>query len=138
MLKKLVDTNIFIDRFLNPELYKDIFLSEGLVYLSAVVYMELRAGAHAKEAVRAVTELFGHFTRTGRLVVPSAGDYERAGTLIAKLQSEKGYTIRKSASITNDCLIACSAKSLGATVYTQNKKDFEAIRQILPLKVVFL
>jgi predicted nucleic acid-binding protein len=137
MFRKLVDTNIFIDRFSNPELYKDIFLSEGLVYLSAVVYMELRAGAHTKEAVRAVSELLNHFAQAGRLVVPSAGDYERAGALIAKLQSEKGYTIKKSASITNDCLIACSAKGLGATVYTQNKKDFEAIRQILSIKVVF-
>lgn len=62
MLKKLVDTNILIDRFLEPELHKDIFLSEGLVYLSAVVYMELRAGAHTKEGVRAVTELLNHFT----------------------------------------------------------------------------
>lgn len=51
MLKKLIDTNIFIDRFSTPDLYKDIFLSEGLVYLSSVVLMELKAGAHSKEAV---------------------------------------------------------------------------------------
>ncbi len=37
MLKKLIDTNIFIDRFANPELCKEIFLSEGFVYLSSVV-----------------------------------------------------------------------------------------------------
>jgi len=30
MLKKLIDTNIFIDRFSNPDLFKDIFLSEGI------------------------------------------------------------------------------------------------------------
>jgi predicted nucleic acid-binding protein len=138
MLKKLVDTNILIDRFQNPERYKDIFLSEGPVYLSAVVLMELRAGAHTKEAVKAVYELYSHFTLAGRLVIPSAGDYERAGSIIAKLQSEKGYTIKKSASITNDCLIASSARSIGATVYTQNKKDFEAIREIIPLKVIFV
>jgi predicted nucleic acid-binding protein len=73
MLKKLVDTNILIDRFLNPELHKDVFLSEGLIYLSAVVYMELRAGAHTKEGIRAVSELFNHFTQAGRLIIPSAG-----------------------------------------------------------------
>ena len=44
MLKKLIDTNIFIDRFLNPDLYKDIFLSEGLVYLSSIVLMERMRG----------------------------------------------------------------------------------------------
>lgn len=52
MIKKLVDTNIFIDRFLDPNLYKDIFLSEGLVYLSSVVLMELRAGANTKKALK--------------------------------------------------------------------------------------
>jgi predicted nucleic acid-binding protein len=138
MLRKLVDTNILIDRFLDPELHKDIFLSEGLIYLSVVVYMELRAGAHTKGAIKAVSELLNHFTQAGRLVIPSAGDYEKAGMVIARLQSEKGYTIKKSASITNDCLIAASARSLGATVFTQNKKDFEAIGTIIPLKVVFV
>ena len=38
MLKKLIDTNIFIDRFLNPDLHRDIFLSQGLTYLSAEVF----------------------------------------------------------------------------------------------------
>ena len=100
--------------------------------------MELLAGAHTKEAAKAVYELYSHFRLAGRLVLPSAGDYERAGGIIAKLQSEKRYTIKKSASITNDCLIASSARSIGATLYTQNKKDFEAIREIIPLKVVFV
>jgi predicted nucleic acid-binding protein len=49
MLEKLVDTNILIDRFLDPEVHKDVFLSEGLVYLPTVAYMELRAGAYTKE-----------------------------------------------------------------------------------------
>lgn len=137
MLKKLIDTNIFIDRFLNPDLHRAIFLSEGLIYLSAVVLMELRAGAHTREAVKAVYDLHGHFKRVGRVVIPSATDYERAGEIIARLQREKGYGIRKSASITNDCLIASSARSIGATVCTQNKKDFEAIRELMRFNVVF-
>jgi len=45
MLKKPIDTNIFIDRFSDPELFKDIFLSERLIYLSSVVMMELRVRA---------------------------------------------------------------------------------------------
>jgi predicted nucleic acid-binding protein len=138
MLKKLIDTNIFIDRFLNPDLYKDIFLSEGLVYLSSIVLMELRAGAHSKEAIKAVYELYELFTRVNRIAVPTAKDYERAGELIAKLQVVKGYNIKKSASITNDCIIASSARTIGATVYTQNRKDFEAILEVTDFKVVFV
>jgi predicted nucleic acid-binding protein len=138
MLKKLIDTNIFIDRFLNPDLYKDIFLSEGLVYLSSIVLMELRAGAHTKEAIKAVYELYELFTRVNRIAVPTAKDYERAGELIAKLQVVKGYNIKKSASITNDCIIASSARTIGAKVYTQNRKDFEAILEVTDFKVVFV
>lgn len=123
MLKKLIDTNIFIDRFSDPELYKDIFMSEGLVYLSSIVLMELKAGAHSKEAISAVNELFEFFRRVDRIV--------------ARLQSSKGYDIRKSSSITNDCLIAASAKGIGTVLYTQNKKDFMAIQDIFDFEVSF-
>jgi len=68
MLKKLVDTNIFIDRFMNPERFKGLFLSEGLVYLSAVVLMEIRAGAHSKEALKAVQELSNYFGSSAKFM----------------------------------------------------------------------
>jgi predicted nucleic acid-binding protein len=138
MLKKLVDTNIFIDRFVNPERFKGIFLSEGLVYLSAVVLMEIRAGAHSKEALKAVQELSNYFKRVGRIIVPTLKDYQQAGELIAKLQKSKGYNIIKSSSITNDCLIASSAKNSGAMVYTQNKRDFEAIHTVFDFRIVWV
>lgn len=135
MLKKLIDTNIFIDRFSDPELYKDIFMSAGLVYLSAVVLMELKAGAHSKEAVSAVNELIEFFKRVERIVAPSIHDYEMAGEIVAKLQSSKGYDVRKSTSITNDCLIATTAKTVGAVLYTQNKKDYLTIQDVFDLKI---
>lgn len=138
MLKKLIDTNIFIDRFSNPDLYRGIFLSEGLVYLSSVVLMELGAGAHTRKAINAVNGLRDFFRRVERIIAPSIRDYERAGEVIARLQSTKGYEIKKCASITNDCLIAASARSMGVVLYTQNKKDFQAIRDVFNFKVSFI
>jgi len=138
MLKKLIDTNIFIDRFGNPDLYKEIFLSDGFIYLSSVVLMELRAGAHTREAVIAVADLGDFFKKVGRIVIPNLKDYERTGEILSELQRIKGYDIKKSSSITNDCLIAVSARSIGATVYTQNKRDFQAIRDALDFKVDFV
>ena len=138
MLKKLVDTNIFIDRLAQPSLYQDVFLADGLVYLSSVVLMELKAGAHSKESNEAVHDIRLLFTRSGRVVVPSMKDYETAGEIVARLQSSKGYDIKKCASISNDCLIAASARTAGAVVYTQNKKDFEAIRDVFSCRVVFV
>ena len=138
MLKKIVDTNIFIDRFSNPSLYKGIFLSDGLVYLSSVVLMELRAGAHSKEAIEALYELFDFFKRVDRIIVPSMKDYEHAGEIIARLQLTKGFNVKKSSSITNDCLIAASVRSIGGVLYTQNKKDFQAIQDVFDFKVSFV
>lgn len=86
MLKKIVDANIFIDHFSNPALHKEIFLSDGLVYLSSVVLMELRAGAHSKEAIKALYELFDFFRSVDRIIVPSTKDYEQASEIAAKLQ----------------------------------------------------
>lgn len=138
MLKKLIDTNILIDRFLNPDLYKDIFLSDGIVYLSSIVLMEIRAGAYTKEAINSVKELSNFFKRVDRIVVPSTKEYEQAGEIIAKLQSVKNYNIKKCASITNDCLIAVSARSIGAVLYTQNKKDFQSIQEVYDFKATYV
>ena len=138
MLKKLIDTNIFIDRFANPEMFREIFNSEGVVVLSAVVLMELRAGAHDRQALKAVHQLYYFFRKTDRVVVPSAADYEKSGMIIAQLQKAKGYEAGKSASITNDCLIAASAKSAGAAIYTRNRKDFEAIKSVFDCRVEFV
>lgn len=138
MLKKLIDANIFIDRFSNPSLHETIFLSDGLVYLSSVVIMELRAGAHSKGAIKAVSDISDFFRRVDRIITPSASDYERAGEIISRLQSIKKYDVKKTASITNDCLIAASAKSAGAVLYTQNIRDFQAIRDVFEFRVVFV
>lgn len=138
MLKKLIDTNIFIDRFGNPDLYKEIFLSDGFVFLSSVVLMELRAGAHTKEAVNAIDDLGDFFKKVDRIVVPNLKDYEKAGKILSELQRIKGYDVKKSSSITNDCLIAASGRSIGAIIYTQNKKDFQAILDVFDFKVSFV
>lgn len=138
MIKKVIDTNIFIDRFSSPDLYRGIFLSSGIVYLSSIVLMELRAGVHTKQAVRAIDEMYDFFRQVGRIWVPSITDYEKAGEIISKLQVSKGYNIKKSASITNDCLIAASVRSMGATLYTKNKKDFMAIQDVFNFKVMFV
>ena len=135
MLKKLIDTNIFIDRFEDPELFRGIFQSPGLALLSAVVLMELRAGAHDRQALNAVHQLHYFFRKADRIVVPSVADYEKAGMIVAQLQKVRGYEIKKLASMTNDCLIAASAKSSGAVVYSRNRKDFEAIQDVFDCRV---
>src|SRR4030067_1707895 len=91
MLKKLIDTNIFIDRFSNPDLHKEIFLSEGLVYISSIVLMEIRAGAHTREAIHAYNELSNFFRRVNRILTPSIRDFEKAGEIMDTGQGHFPY-----------------------------------------------
>lgn len=100
--------------------------------------MELLAGAHSKNEKRRVKALIVLFNKLGRIITPALKDYEQAGEILIRLQSIKGYNIKKSASITNDCLIAASARNMGAILYTQNKKDFQAIRAVFDFKVSFV
>lgn len=138
MIKKIVDTNIFIDRFSVPQLHKEIFVTKGFVYLSSIVMMELMAGAHTKDTCNTIGELVAFHKRTGRIVVPTSTAYEQAGDMLAKLQRTKGYNLKKCASIANDCLIAASARSIGAIVYTQNRKDFQAIKEVFDFQVTYI
>ncbi len=138
MTKKVLDTNIYIDLFTNSDLYIDIFISEGPIYLSSVVLMELLAGAHGKNEKYTVKDLIKLFKKLGRIITPTTKDYEQAGEILIKLQSVKHYNLKKCSSITNDCLIASSAKTIGAVVYTQNKRDFLAIKDVFEFKVEFI
>lgn len=138
MIKKVLDTNIYIDLFVNPDLFMNIFMSEGPIYLSSIVLMELLAGAHTKNEKREIQSFINLFKKLGRILNPTVKDYEQAGEILIRLQNIKGYDIKKSASITNDCLIAASVRNIGGALYTQNKKDFQAIQDVFDFKVSFV
>jgi predicted nucleic acid-binding protein len=91
--------------------------------------MELLAGAFSKSDVAIVNNLIKIAHASKKIITPTQHDYIDSGKILAKLQSEKGYDLKKSYHITNDVLIALSARRVGATVFTQNKKDFETIKE---------
>lgn len=130
--KVLLDTNLYIG-WLNEGLHEELMVGPGRVrYLSAVVQMELRAGAKQLPAQRALDQLIRAYRAGGRLVAPDAQLFDHAGRILQKLR-ESGREVRR-ASLVNDVLIALSARSLGATVLTADQ-DFEAIRAIAPFKL---
>lgn len=137
MIKKVLDTNMYIDLFTNPYLYEDIFISEGPIYLSSVVLMELLAGAHAKNEKRRIKSLAGLFKKLRRILIPTELDYEQAGEILIRLQNIKGYNIRKSASITNDCLIAASVRSIGGVLYISFRKPQQANDSIMEEDIIY-
>lgn len=129
MPKVTFDTNIFISR---PRIQLP-----NSFYLSVVVLQELVVGAEDEAEVKALDTARREYEKAGRLLVPSAEDWWLAGKVINALQrglkSKRGGLTPKIAAeekyrITNDVLIARTARRAGVTVITDNIKDFESIQ----------
>jgi predicted nucleic acid-binding protein len=135
MRRLIVDTNLYID-WLNAGKHEPIlFQHDAIKFMSAVVMMELLAGAHSAHDQRRLQDLFKTFAKLGRIVTPSSETYQEAGEVLRQLQTTRGYHFRQSSSLTNDVLIALSARIIGGTVITRNKRDFLAIRSIRAFKL---
>ena len=133
MSKVLFDTNVYID-WMNQGLREPLMLGPGLVrYLSAIMVMELRAGAHSRASRLAVDQLVRSYGAGERLMTPTEAVFDRAGSTLRKLKLA-GREVR-SASFVNDVLIALHARALGATVVTANIADFAAIREVEPFSL---
>jgi predicted nucleic acid-binding protein len=135
MRRLVLDTNLYID-WLNTGEYEEIvFQPHAVKFLSAVVVMELFAGAFTARDRKLLQGIVSTFTKLGRILTSSTALYREAGDMLRQIRTERGYDVGKSHSLTNDVLIALSARSIGATVVTQNKRDFLAIQSIRAFKL---
>ena len=136
MRRVVIDTNIYVD-WLNAGLHENIvFQRNSIKHLSAVVLMELRAGAFTLRDRRLVQRVESAFARAGRILVPSRIVFVEAGDALRRLQANPGVRIETRHSIVNDVLIALSARSIGATVVTQNEGDYRAIQAVRAFQLV--
>jgi tRNA(fMet)-specific endonuclease VapC len=134
MQRLFIDTNVYVD-WINRGRHEDVLFQPYTVkFLSAVVLMELRAGAFSARDRRLLQRLEAAFARAGRILPPSRGVFAQAGDVLRRLQVH-GYRIGASHSIANDVLIALSARSIGATVVTQNERDYRAIQAVKPFRL---
>jgi predicted nucleic acid-binding protein len=130
MKKVIFDTNVLID-WINERQFAELIFESGTAkYLSSIVLMELLAGASRTEDQKIIKKLHNTHKKAGRMLTSSETNYAEAGDILLELQKTKGYDLKKSFTLTNDVLIALTARSVGATLFTQNRKDFQAIRGI--------
>ena len=128
MIKILLDTNLYVG-WLNHGQHELLAMGPGVVrYLSSVVQMELRTGARTRPARRVLDQLVRAHAASARLIAPSPAVFDEAGLVLQALRMA-GREVRR-ASLVNDVLIALTARTLGATLYTGDRKDFEMIRRI--------
>lgn len=138
MERVVIDTNIYVDWLNEGQHEAVLFQREAVKYLSAVVLMELSAGAFSARDRRLVREITSAFARVGRILVPTVANYEEAGDVLRRLQESRGYTVASAYGLVDDVLVALSARSIGATVITQNERDFVAIQTIRPFKLALV
>ena len=132
-IKVILDTSIYIpfinEGIVDPILESDI--GKPVIYLSAVVIAELYAGALDNQSLKLLDKLYKAFYYRQRIVTPSAGDWQTAGKVIAKLGRKYGFENKYLAKIQNDVIIALSARQIGASIITNNTKDFLRIKELV-------
>jgi predicted nucleic acid-binding protein len=69
-------------------------------------------------------------------VTPSHKQWKDAGDVLAKLLDLHPNLRSKLPALVNDCLLALSARSIGATLYTRNRDDFVLIQSLQSFSLV--
>lgn len=120
----VIDTSLWVDwlRGQRSALREE---SRGrLLFLPAIVAMELSSGAHTRKSFQLITGLVDAFERNRRLIVPTLEDYKSAGSVL----SELGWPASKKS---NDVLIGVCARKIGAELWTLDYSDFSPLTEVL-------
>lgn len=136
----LVDSNVYVRAF------RDAAFGEWLrrfhqahvpeLVLSVVVAHELAVGAVTTAKERALLRnLVEPFRVRQRLHVPARHTWILAGRTDRRLRRRAALASKlKTRSFANDLLIAASARELGATILTENSRDFALIATAIDIR----
>ncbi|MBE7444244.1 MAG: type II toxin-antitoxin system VapC family toxin [Planctomycetia bacterium] len=134
-VKVIFDTSIYIpfinDGIAYPAGEPNVNPGKQMLYLSAVVIEELYAGAFDTQSIKLLDTLYKTFKSLNRLLIPDAADWQKTGKVIANIGKKYGFEGIFLSKITNDVLIAVSARRIGARVITNNVKDFSRIKEFV-------
>ena len=127
------DTSVIVSRKI-----RDLRKMPQDFLMSAVVLMELTAGAPDKSVRKTYEQLFQQYRRDELLIVPNDDDWFLAAKIMfllaqARRREGKGKLKRlppgASQRLALDVLIAVSARRWNAQVVTENWADFKAIQR---------
>jgi predicted nucleic acid-binding protein len=127
----LFDASIYI-RYSRRERYawlgEDVRVFQRTL-LSSVVAAELYAGTRGRREKRTLDELFRAHAALGHLSTPSPQAWVDAGILLRRARSRLGQA--SFAHHFRDVLITIEALSAGATLVTENMRDFARWKSLL-------
>lgn len=137
MPKVTYDSDIFIKQ-------KPAHFPAGF-YMSMIVLQELLAGARDSEAIKELRAAYRDYGKANRLLVPTAEDWWHVGLILNALQRARRsrktgliprIAISEKYRITNDVLLARTARRAGVAIVTDNLKDFERIRNFCNVGII--
>lgn len=137
MTKFVLDTNLYVQAFRSragaEALEEYLMVFTPITWLSSVVMHELLVGASTPAKARQVrTDLFGPLLRTGRVITPSHAAWERSASALSAMARAGHRDLRTvPKSLVNDFLLAASCREAGATLITDNSRDFRMIARFL-------
>lgn len=137
-MKVMFDTNVYISYIRSGHHQQHLEKRGTVKYLAATVLMELWAGAKTKRAEGLLQKNLKPYIGTGRVVTLRAEHFLVVGQFLAKAPKEYEALI-KTARFLNDVLIAFTASSIGAVLFTEDRDHSDVISDRLPsLKVEYL
>jgi len=133
----LVDTSILIG-LLNEKKWEDDFLAlnqRARILLSVVTANKLLRGAHdplSRKIVDGLLDIFGD-----RFVTPSESHWMECARISEKLLRESRRSKENVLLLQNDLLIALGARDAGATLVTNDKRDFGLLKPYVKVPIEF-
>jgi len=127
------DTSVYIENFRTGRFTLGILQSTFIPRCSSVVLHELLRGARPGVERRFVHDLI----RNCQILTPTARHWIEAAEVLSVIRRREQYDVTKIRELAFDILVALSARSIGATVITCNKSDFQTIRRYLPFHVLY-
>jgi len=142
MTNSRIDSDVYIDFLQSGSFHAEMarLYAEHTpgIYFSSVVIEELLAGATSPDERKNVELLYLPFERARRVVAPSHANWRDVGNLLARIFREQPSYRSKLSHLVADCLIALSARTIGATVYTRNRADLELLQGFRHFTLVVL
>jgi predicted nucleic acid-binding protein len=128
----VIDTNIWVDWFRGaagtPVVSRDAIRGR-VVFMPAVVGLELLSGARDRKSFRMVSDLIDTFSRNSRFVLPDDKDYRAAGSALAEL----GWSASKK---TGDALVVACARKIGAEIWTRDFADLTPLAEYFSVSLI--
>ncbi len=129
--KAILDTSVYLSFLKRDGGLHDLgFLTRPtLLYMSSVVFTELYSGARDRTTIRLLEKLYRTFDRLDRVITPDKQVWFQTGQVLRQIGVRHGFEATGLARLTHDVLIALTGRKIGAVVFTQNRRDFERIRE---------